>query len=170
MSRSMLAPTGRRQRGFTFVELLVTAIILGTSFVAATWSMSATARTKAMHDKAATPAFFLAKEMFELADRLPRQPSGVTGVTLPEAILALDSLDGASFSPPLLADGSAAGDFEGWSQHVDVSVYDMANPATPVPGDAWHALPADAAQLYRLEVAIRCDGQDIDTFHWWINP
>ena len=36
----------RSRRGFTLLEVLVTAVVLGTAFVAATWSMSATARTR----------------------------------------------------------------------------------------------------------------------------
>ena len=74
MSRRRRSPPPRpSSRGFTLVELLVTAVVLGTAFIAATWSLSATARTKELYDRDESPAFELAKEIHELADSLPRQ-------------------------------------------------------------------------------------------------
>jgi prepilin-type N-terminal cleavage/methylation domain-containing protein len=160
----------RASAGFTFIELLVTAVVIGTAFVAATWSMSATMRTKAIYDKETSPAFFLAKEIYELADGLPREPSGITGVTALDDVVALDSLIDASFSPAVLASGAVAIGLEDFSQHVSLAVFDMSDPDTPTADAPEDGLPVDGNKLYRLDVLIRENGEDLDTFQWWINP
>ena len=160
----------RRNRGFTFLELLVTAVVLGTAFIAATWSLNATMRTKEVYDQNDSPAFYLAKEIQELADGLPRTPSGTVGVTAIGDVVALDSLVGASFSPPVLSSGVVATGFDSFSQHVSLSVYDMSNPTTATADAPEAGMPPDSDKLYRLEVLVRENGQDLDSFHWWINP
>lgn len=160
----------RSASGFTLLELLVTAVVIGGAFVAATWSMSATMRTKAIYDKESSPAFFLAKEIHELADGLPREPSGTTGVTAAADVVALDSLIGAEFSPAVLASGAAAIGFEDFSQHVSLAVYAMDDPDTPTADAPEDGLPPDGDKLYLLDVLIRENGQDLESFQWWINP
>ncbi len=166
----MTRPAPRSSRGFTFVELLVASVVLGTAFVAATWSMNATLRTKAVHDAADGPALFLANEIHVLADSLPREPAGLVAATDVADVGALDALVGASFSPPVLSDGTVTTSFDGWSQHVSLSVHAISDPETPTADDPAAGIPADGGKLYRLAVLVRHDGQDIDTFHWWINP
>jgi len=166
----MTRPVPRTQRGFTFVELLVASVVLGTAFVAATWSMNATLRTKAVHEAQDGPALFLANEIHVLADSLPREPAGLTAATSIADVTALDALVGASFSPPVLSNGTVTSSFDGWSQHVALSVYAISDPENPTADDPAVGIPADGTKLYRLEVLIRENGQDIDTFHWWINP
>ena len=170
MSRPVTQSARNSQRGFTLVELLVTALVLSTAFLSATWSMNATARTKEVYAKNQTPAFFLAKEIHELAVALPKTPSGTTGVTTGGAVVALDSLVGARFSPPIFSDGSASDEHDGWKQLVSLAVYDLADPTTPTADAPEDGLASDGTKLYRLEVLVQQDGQDIDTFHWWINP
>jgi prepilin-type N-terminal cleavage/methylation domain-containing protein len=160
----------RRLRGFTLVEVLITAFVIGTAFVAATWSMTATARTKAAYDAASSPAGFLAQEIFNLADGLPRTPSGTIGVTSGGAVAALDSLEGASFSPPILSDGTLAPGLAGWRQSVDLSIYSLDNLVTPCNLDPADGLPAESSYVYRLEVTIKQDGKLVDTFSWWLRP
>ena len=166
----MTSRNQRTSRGFTFLELLITAVVLGSAFVAATWSMSATMRTKAIYDREDSPAFYLAKEIHELADGLPREPSGVTGATAIGDVVALDSLVGASFSPPVLSSGIEANGYDTFSQHVTLAVYDMDDPTTPTADAPEDGLVADGDKLYRLEVLVRENGQDLESFHWWINP
>jgi len=156
--------------GFTLAELLITALVIGTAFVAATWSMTATARTKAAYDKAAGPAPFLAQEIFTLADGLPRVPSGITAVTSGAAVIALDSLVGASFSPPILADASVAPGFDGWGQSVELSVYAVDDLTTPTTLDPADGLAPESGFVYRLDVAVQHDGEPVETFSWWIHP
>jgi len=160
----------RRQSGFTLAELLLTAFVIGTAFVAATWSMSALTRTKAAYEQDSGPAMFLAQEIQALADGLPRTPCGVTSATNGAAVAALDSLVNASFSPPILSDGSVAPGFEGWRQNVDLSVCALSDLATPTTDDPADGLPPESALIYRLDVSILHDDELVKTFSWWINP
>jgi hypothetical protein len=162
--------SSRSSRGFTLAEVVITAFVLGTALVAATWSMSATAKTKAAYDQAASPAPFLAGEIFNLADGLPRTPSGPTGVTTGAAVVALNSLVGASFSPPILADCSADSDFAGWKQSVALSVYSVDDLTHPTNLDPAAGLPPESGHVYRLDVTMLQDGKTVDTFSWWLNP
>lgn len=162
--------TTRNSAGFTLVEVLITAFVVGSAFVAATWSMSAVARTKAAYENAAGPAGFLAQEIFNLADGLPREPSGMTGATIGNAVVAIDSLINASFSPPILSDGSVAPDMAGWRQNVDLSVFAVDELSTPAALDPADGLPPEAGFVYRLDVSIEHDGKLIDSFSWWLRP
>lgn len=156
--------------GFTLAEVLLTAFVLGTALVAATWSMSATAKTKAAYDQAESPAAFLAGEIFNLADGLPRTPSGTTGAHTGAAVVALDSLVGASFTPPILADLSVAPGYAGWKQSVALSVYAVSDLTTPTALNPAAGLPPESDHVYRLVVTMLHDGQIVDTFSWWLNP
>ncbi len=156
--------------GFTLAEVLLTAVVIGGAFVAGTWSMSATARTKAGYDQAANPAQFLAQEIFTLSDGLPREPSGMTGATSGAGVLALDSLVGASFSPPILADCTLAPGFDGWEQSVELSVYAVDDLATPTSLDPADGLAPESGHVYRLDVSVHHDAELVDSFSWWIHP
>ncbi len=158
------------QSGFTMAELMITVLVLGTAFIAATWSMTATALTKTAYDQAAGPAPFLAQEIFTLADGLPRKPSGMTGAVSGAGVVALDSLVGASFSPPILSDASLAPGFDGWKQSVDLSVYAVDDLETPTALDPADGLAPEGGFLYRLDVTVLHDGETVDSFSWWIHP
>lgn len=160
----------RNQSGFTMAELLLTAFVIGTAFVAATWSMSALTRTKSAYEQDSGPAAFLAQEILAMADGLPRTPCGVTGATNGATVAALDSLVNASFSPPILADGGVAPGFEGWRQNVHLSVYALSDLTTPTADDPADGLPPESARIYRLDVSILHDDELVKTFSWWINP
>lgn len=160
----------RHPSGFTLVELLITALVIGTAFIAASWSMTATARTQSAYGQSAGPAAFLAREIQTLADGLPRAPSGITGATSGAAVTALDALIGASFTPAIHADGSVALDYAGWSQVVDLSVYDLDDPSQPTDDDPALGLAPESSQVYRLDVSVLHGDELIDTFSWWIHP
>ena len=160
----------RATAGFTLIELMLTVFVLGTAFVAGTWSMSATARLKEAYDQDDGPAPYLAREIYALAASLPREPSGLTGATSGAQVVALDSLIGASFSPPIEADGGLTHGLDGWRQNVSLSVYSLDGLSTPSSCDPADGLPPDSAQLYRLDVSILHDGQVVDAFSWWLHP
>jgi len=168
MKQHRAAPRG--VRGFTLFEVLMTAVVLGTAFVAATWSMSATARTKAAYDKASSPAAFLASEIFTLADGLPRTPAGTPGANSGAEVLALDCLVGSSFSPPILSDASPAEGFDDWKQVVSLSVYSVANLSVPTGLDPADGLAPESGYVYRLDVSMLQAGEVVDSFSWWLNP
>ena len=169
-SGHMLRPNRQPAAGFTLIELVLTVFVLGTAFLAGTWSMSAVARTKAAYDEAQGPAAFLAHEIMTLADSLPREPSGMTGATSGAGVVALDSLIGASFCPPIMADGSFIPDMMAWRQNVALTVYALDGLTTPMSCDPADGVPPESAQIYKLDVSILHDGQVVDGFSWWIHP
>jgi prepilin-type N-terminal cleavage/methylation domain-containing protein len=169
-SRRKDSGLSRTDSGFTMVELLLTALVIGTAFVAATWSMSATARTKAAYEKEGGPSVFLGQEIQTLADSLPREPSGMTGAVTGAGVVALDSLIGASFSPPILADGSAAEGYDDWQQNVDLSVYSLSDLTMPTDDDPADGLAPESDKIYRLDVEVLQGGETVKTYSWWIHP
>ena len=160
----------RNNGGFTLAEVLVASFILGTAFIAASWSLSATASTQAGYGSTEGLALFVGREINELAGSLPKTPSGQTGANNVNDIVALDSLIGASFSPPVMADGTVVSDMSEWTQVVDLSIYSMSDLTTPTSDDPALGLPADADKLYRLDVVVRRNGEDVGSYQWWITP
>ncbi|RKY21069.1 MAG: hypothetical protein DRQ55_05665 [Planctomycetota bacterium] len=152
------------------MEVLMAAVVISMGFVGATWAMSATARTQAMYSERSYVALALAKELYELAETLPKQPGGAPGATSAAGVLALDSLAGGSFSPPLKANGSTHAEMSSWRQQCSLAVYDLSDLSTPTEDSPLDALPADGSKLYRLEVIVSEGGQPIETAHWWITP
>ena len=165
------ATTPRRSTaGFTLLEVLMAAVILSVAFVSATWALSSAARTKSMYEERSYVALALAKNVYELAETLPREPSGAPGAGSADEVLALDSLVGASFSPPLKADGSEHTEMVGWRQDCTLEVFDLSDLSAPTVDDPCAGLPPDGALLYRLAVTVSQGGQPIETAHWWITP
>ncbi len=160
----------RPTRGFTLLEILVTAMLLGVSVIAATWAMSTTASSKTVVGEEPSTAARLATEIFELADTLPREPGGVVAATNGTPIDALDALVGASFSPPILADGTTESSLGQWRQQVSLAVYDLTDLSAPTADDPAAGIAADAAKIYMLSVTMLEDGQAVDTFDWWLAP
>jgi prepilin-type N-terminal cleavage/methylation domain-containing protein len=160
----------RQTAGFTLLEVLMASLIVSLVFIGATWAMSSTARTKAVYEERSLVALACAKELFELADTLPKQPSGAPGATTAAGILALDSLVGASFSPPLRADGSVDTELTGWSQDCNVTVHDLSELSVPTEASALDGLPPDGSAVYRLEVTVSEGDQPVEVAQWWISP
>jgi hypothetical protein len=160
----------KNTRGFTYFEVLMAAMIVGVALVSATWAMSSTARTKSVYGQYPATAGRIAREIHELAAGLAREPSGQLGATSGAEVLALDSLIGAVFSPPIRADGTPDDSFPSWAQEVDLAVYATSDLATPLDESAASGLPPDSGMLYRLEVRVTEGGAEVGRFHWWITP
>jgi prepilin-type N-terminal cleavage/methylation domain-containing protein len=162
-------PKTRGTRGFTLVEVLLAALITGIALAAVSWTMASAAQAGSVISEDPR-AFLLAREIRELADTLPRQPSGAVGVTRGEDILALDSLHGAVFSPPLRSDRTRQTALTGWAQRVTLAVCSLDDPATPTGESPTLGLASSAKRLYRLTVAVTHDGEPVDRFEWWLAP
>jgi len=159
----------RGVRGFTLVEILLAALITGIALAAVSWTMASAAQAQSVINQDPR-AFLLAREIRELADTLARQPSGVVGVTRGEDILALDSLHGAVFSPPVRSDRTKQAALTGWAQHVTLAVCSLDDPTTPTGESPTLGLASGAKRLYRLTVAVTHDGEPVDRFEWWLAP
>ena len=157
------------EHGFTLVEVLLAALITGIALAAVSWTMTAAAQGQSLLGEDPLP-YLLAREIRELAEALPREPSGFVGVTRGSDVRALDSLHGAVFSPPLRSDRTAQSSLSGWAQRVTLAVCTLEDPATPTGESPTLGLARNAQRLYRLSVAITYAGQAIDHFDWWLTP
>ena len=161
----------RQERGLTLLEVLLAATVIGTMVVSASWAVGMASQARAITQEDSLDAALVAREVFELAlgqdsvddgDGPAKDAAGVSG---------LDSLDGASFSPPLDATGAelAMANPELWSQACDVQVYDLADLGAPV-AEQFAGAAQSSSTLYRLTVSVSFRGQDQGSWWWWINP
>lgn len=164
----------RAQRGFTITEVLVATMLVGTSFVAVSWLTTSATRTHEMYKQSETDTLQLAREVHELAMNIKNEElSGLGTALLAKDIVALDSLDGATFSPPLRADGSVMTHLSGWSQEVDLSVHEKTlSEKAPMLKTA-NALTKPAkgsGKMYLLEVTILEGTTTRGSYEWLLKP
>ena len=141
----------------------------------------------------------LAREIRTLAGSLSTDGAGTGVATSADEIVALDSLDGASFSPPIRADRTVMTELDGWTQQIDVALYDMndatgtsvaksstglASAAAKVQDDSTGIssgrvavsesvvgrLPVGSTHLYLLTVTILDQGETVASHEWWLRP
>lgn len=155
--------------GFTLVEVLLAALIAGIAMAAVSWTMTSAAQAKAVLTQDPQP-YLLAREIRELAESLPRAPSGLLAATRGSDVLALDSLHGAIFTPPLRSNRTAQTALTGWAQRVSLAVCTLDDLEAPTGESPTLGLAHDAQRLYRLTVAVTKDGQTVDRFEWWLTP
>ncbi len=160
----------RSLQAFTLAEVLIAATIVAVALVAVSDSMSSATSSKAEFADQPAIAARLAQEIAVLAESLPRTPSGTTGVTAGANVVALDSLEGAVFSPPILADRTTDTALDAWEQSVDVDIFTLDNLESPTNESVTTALSGQAERLYRLNVTISRDGEVVDTFRSWCRP
>ena len=166
----MKADRERANRGFTYVEVLVAAMLIGLVLVTATASLDSTVKLKAELDADPGTAHLLAKEMYELALTLPTVPSGDAAATQASEVTALDTLIGASFNPPLRADLSDYAAYGTWTQQTTLTVYDIADLETPSGDSAADGIDEHESKLYKLSVTALQGAETMGTYHWWIQP
>ncbi len=160
-----------RQSGFTMVEILMATVIIGIAVMGSSSAMLGAAQTKhELEDEAPFQATLLAKEIHELAQALPKTPSGVVGVTKAADIAALDSLVGATFDPPICANGKANLELAGWTQEVDLQLYDLNDLSAATGETAWMGVDKHSERMYKLIVTIKQHGAVVDTYNWWVTP
>lgn len=161
----------RQRLGFTLMEVLVAAAILGAAFVSVTNAMSAASSSRAaLQDPDQFTATQLAREIHVLADSLTREPSGTTGVTSAASVVALDSLIGASFSPPIRANLSTDTSLTGWTQAVSLTLYAVDDLTTPTGENPAVAVDPHANRLFLLSVLVTRDSGETDDYRWWLTP
>jgi len=151
----------RAQTGFSFLEVLLAALLLGTVLVASMNSFSGSIATQHALAGESVTAFGLAREIHTLAEALPRGPASeeVTGIA---DVAVLADLDGASFSPPVDAARRSLGSAAGWSQTVTVDTVDLLAPGVAAADDG------SPAQLFRLIVKVDDGAGGGGTYTWWL--
>jgi len=161
----------RARSGFTLIEVLVATILVGVAVVSTSWAMTNAARAKVQEElEDPITAELVAQEVYELAKSLPSEPSGTHGVTDPADVVALDSLVGARFSPPILADGTADSTKSGWGQIVNLTVYGIGDLDSATLDSALSGLEKSDPKLFQLSVTVTKDGVEVDTWRWFLTP
>lgn len=170
----MRAPGPRRltdtTSGFTLLEVLLAVVLIGMalSAVTATANQASVVGVELAEDR--ETAALVAREIHEMVRSLDREPSGSTGARTGSEVLALDSLVGARFTPPLRSDRTPDPTRTGWSQHVDLAVYDIDDLRTPTGEQPWQRFPRHSDRLLKLTVTVLENGQTVDALSWWITP
>jgi hypothetical protein len=150
--------------GFSFVEVLLATLIVGTLMVAATTALTSSVHTYNVLAGQPFTALTLAREIHAAALTLPRDPGDGVPATDGSEVVVLDDLDGALFSPPIDAQLATLAHVSGWSQDVALERVSLSQPDQPA------ALSADLSTLWRLDVVIRQGAKEVGRYSWWINP
>ncbi|MGQ0553929.1 MAG: type IV pilus modification PilV family protein [Planctomycetota bacterium] len=153
----------------TLLEVLIGTFIVSVVLVSAGWALSSTTSSKQIHAEEPLNAALLAREIYELAMTLPTAPSGLPVADAPGEALALDTLDGASFQPPIDSRQAAMASLGTWKQRVQIQVFDLADPEVAAL-DGYAQIAGGAGQIYRLVVTIEQRKIDLGTWWWWVNP
>ncbi len=153
--------------GVSFVEVVVAAGIVGMVFVAATWAMTEVTITKTVKSTDPPIAAALAREIHQLARTLPTAISGAPAATQAGNVGNLDTLDGARFAPPIDALLGTHSELAGWSQDVDLEVFDILDLSAPISG-ALNDVPAHDGTLIKLTVDISQRGVAAGSYIWWL--
>ncbi len=153
----------RAHAGFTFLEVLLATVILGTLLVAATTSLTGSVRAQDIMVGEPVTALGLAREIHSLSLVLPHTAGDGQPATTGSEVKLLEDLDGAKLSPPIDAAAQPLTSATGWSQEVTLEPVELAQPDRL-------AASAGAATLLRLTVVVREGGAVVGTYVWWINP
>ena len=164
----MTAPE-HRLRGVTLIEVLMSTLIVSLVIVSASWALSSASSSKHLRTEDPAVAALLAREIHELAIGVPTAASGDPAATTWAGVTALDTLDGARFSPPILATGETAPVDATWVQEVSVEVYALADSTVAV-FDTYEPVDPASGQIYKLSVHMTQRGADMGTWWWWIKP
>jgi hypothetical protein len=161
----------RNTSGLTRVGLLAGTVVVSLVLSSAGWAVSDPTGGAGLRTEDPIDAALVAREIYDLA----LQQSTVADGSLPAkdgaGVAGLDSLDGASFGPPLNAAGRplALLNAPAWRQDVDVQVFSLLDLDTPV-SQSFASAARSSTTLYRLTVHVTCHGQNQGTWWWWLYP
>ena len=151
--------------GFTLVEVLIAAVLIGFAIAALLASNSAFTSANAGGINLST-AEFLIEEMRELTACLgvvdPESETDVWGPESDETSAAdyddLDDFDGASFSPPIDVSCAQLADFGAFSQQVTVE--------NVFPGQFQTVVADHSSDFVKVTVTILLNNRQIDSANW----
>ena len=160
-----------RPSGMTLLEVLIGSVVVATVVISAGYALGGATDSEHLLEEESVDAALIAKEICELALRQDTAANGDPAATDAAGVKGLDSLDGASFCPPLDASlGALALSSPGsWRQVVDLQTYGLSDLETPS-SQAFTGAADSSSTLFRLSVQVTFRGQDKGTWWWWINP
>ena len=154
----------RAASGFTFVEVLLGTLVLGTMLVTATTALTSAAVAQDQLVTAPVTAYGLAREIHSLALLLPRDTGDGQPAANGAAVLLLEDLDGARFNPPIAADKRTLTHDSEWTQQIDLEPVELSDPDLPA-ADA-----TASGTLLRLTVTVLEGPTARGSYVWWMNP
>lgn len=160
-----------RNAGVTLIEVMMGTLVVGLVIGSASWALSGATSVASALSEEPIDAALLAKEIHELALKQPAVDDGDAPATDAAGVHGLDSLDGASFCPPInasLAQVSLA-DRASWREAVNIQVYALSD-LNSVVSEKFTAATKSSRTLYKLTVHLTFRGTDQGTWWWWINP
>ena len=153
------------KKGFTLVEVLIAAVLIGFAIAALLASNSAFTSANAGGINLST-AEFLIEEIRELTACLdavdPESETDVWGIESDETSVAdyddLDDFDGASFSPPIDVSCAQLADFSAFTQQVTVE--------NVFPGQFETVVADHSSDFVRVTVTIFLNNRQVDSANW----
>ncbi len=159
-----------RHAGFTFIELMLATLFLGTMLVAASSAIGSAAVTKEHGRTVPQTALDFAQEIHAASMLLPRAPGAGVAATSGAGVSILEDLDGAVFSPPIDAGRQAFAGSTRWTQRVALERVLVADPSTTAPVPDEEVGEEEAPWIYVLIVTMELDGAPQGSYSWWIRP
>lgn len=156
--------------GLTRVGVLAGTAVIGLVLASAGWAVDSSGGED-LRAEDPIDAALVAREIYDLALLQSTVGDGSLPAKDATGVAGLDSLDGASFCPPLNAAGQplALIHAPAWRQDADVQVYSLLDLDQPV-SQSFAGAARSSTTLYRLTVHVTCSGQDKGTWWWWLNP
>lgn len=156
---------GYLKAGFTLVELLIAAMLMGFAIAALLASNSAFSKANAGGINLST-AEFLIEEIRELTACLdvvdPESGTGTWGTETDESSVAsyddLDDFDGAILSPPIDVSCNQLSDFSAFSQQITVE--------NVFPGQFQTVVADHSSDFVRVTVTVLLNNKQVDSANW----
>ena len=160
----------RSEAGASFIELMLSVVVISTSIVASTNSMGRSSEVYDYFANGKHEALMLAQEIHEAALLLPWELTAEEIAANPDGnfgpdVQVLWDLDAMAYTPPRSASYDVVISHIGWSQHVTVRVVDLNHPEIEV-----DPLTFDGETLTELKVVIKQQGFKVDEVSWWMTP
>jgi len=152
-----------KKGGFSLIEVLFAIILVGIAIASLVAANSSFTKANAAGTDLST-AEFLLEQIRELTILLPVvDPNTGTDIFGPEeATLAdyddLDDFDGASFSPPISADGNDLDDLAAFSQQITVENVNAAN--------FEQVFPDHSSEFVRVTARVFLNSREISSASW----
>ena len=162
----MTHSTGKLGKGFTLLEVLMTAIILGVCITALMAGMASNSQVNSAGSEISQAVLF-AQDIREWTMSLPfrdpdpaeaSNPPGPDGSSPQVFVDDLDDLMNVTFSPPRDSQGKPLSDMSDWSQTITLTWRSLTDPTQTV--------PAGSTTIVNVNVSISHYGVEVLSSSW----